>query len=96
MTTTGKTLDPELMLIDHLDLNPGCEVHSRRSETPGCDQAADWWAILRHHCRPDSTIQAFWCAEHHDKAMAEDPFLCRFCSEPINLKPLIIRTERIR
>jgi len=93
MSTPIKTLDPELMLIDHLDFDPACQA---KSHGVHCERTAEWWVIAKAHCRPDATVTAFWCAHHYDRAQAGELNRCKRCDTRYDVSPLIIRTERIR
>jgi hypothetical protein len=91
--TTTPTAAPAVTTIDHLDFDAICHVRNRRIR---CEQTADWWVIARAHCRPDATVQGFWCDEHYAQVMAGTMYRCTRCGEPHQVMSLIIRTERIR
>lgn len=93
--TTTPTPDVAVTTIDHLDHDPTCHVN-KHTHDDACNQTATWWVIARSHCRPDSTVSAFWCTNHHDRVMDGEGVRCRRCAERYELKPLIVRTERIR
>ena len=83
--------------VDHLDFDVPCAFRRVRTGER-CTDPVDWWILAVPHCaEADPTPRScFACQGHLDRVMSGHLFQCIDCGKPHEIRPRVIRTERIR